>query len=98
MAPVATPAVEVPVGRGLVPVPGRILGRAVVELTRAGAHQQPHRGLDLLVRAARCRELGVEIRDDVLQPGERGLVALGVLSEYRYIDSKPQPAILAIKA
>jgi hypothetical protein len=26
------------------------------------------------------------------------LVALGVLSEYRYIDSKPQPAILAIKA
>ena len=28
----------------------------------------------------------------------QGLVSLGLLSEYRYIDAKPQPAILAVRA
>ena len=35
---------------------------------------------------------------DIHEQALQGLVSLGVLTEYRYIDAKPQPAILAVRA
>lgn len=39
-----------------------------------------------------------DIPDEAHQPALAQLVSLGVLSDYRYIDVKPQAAILAIRA
>ena len=39
-----------------------------------------------------------DIPDDAHRPALAQLVSLGVLSDYRYIDAKPQAAILAIRA
>lgn len=39
-----------------------------------------------------------DIPDEAHQPALARLVSLGVLSDYRYIDAKPQAAILAVRA